>query len=178
MTPMHYLLVGLVLAFVPALIICGVMGRRWRLRHGKPPALTGFHPELYTVGASVSHPVRKEAARVARKGRQAAETETAHVACLLARQTIRHTENPWYRAVLPLLFLFQVPNLVNVSVQAETALMTTAFAVGAVALTAGTVLEPVTKTRALTHARTALELNQELADAYAPAGAPRGGEGP
>lgn len=175
---MHYLLVGLVVAFVPALIICGVMGRRWRLRHGKPPALTGFHPELYTIGAPVSHPVKKDAARVARQGRQADDPETAHVACLLARQTIRQTENPWYRTVLPLLFLFQVPNLVNVSVQAETPFMTTVFALGAVALAAGAVLEPASKVRALARARTAVQLNQDLADAYAPAGAPRGGEGP
>ena len=123
-------------------------------------------PELHAVDSPFSDALRKEAARLAHRGEAADRPATAYATRLFAKRAVRQNENPWYRAILPLLFVYQAPYFAVQAVLADTTGMTLVLASCAALLAAGVVFLPVQQVRLLGRAIRAWELNQDLARAY------------
>ena len=174
MTPSGILLAVCFAASVVGVVTCAVMGRRWRIRRGKPPAMWALDPELHAVDSPFSDALRKEAARLAHRGEAADRPATAYATRLFAKRAVRQNENPWYRATLPLLFVYQVPFFATQAALADTSAMALVLTSCAALMAAGVVFLPIQQVRLLDRAIRAWELNQNLARAYsaAPGGEP------
>lgn len=163
-------LLGILVVTVAA---CGAMGRRWRLRHGKPPASWVLEPDLHRPGSPFSASQRRTAEGVVRRGTAAEGPETAHIAYQIARQSIRQLENPWNRGLRALFLAFQAVTFSGIALLNSTEPMRSTAVLCAVGLMGLAVCLPFHQSHRLRRARASLQLNEELARQAPPGGGTR-----